>query len=192
MAIDITNSIMDALIDYIPVYINEGLLPDDPEYLETIEKGPLQDDPTQRATYIIIEPDMEIHEHGYRVPVGVNRNDKMHMPLAAPSYEIGGGYLMMNFFRIGGWTPVQTSKSACYEVAGKFSQRLERSLQQCSYNEIFEGISTDNESETTGGIFQMFNLNGSSIKLVGGENEWYSKAYIHFCVYSRVKNDYWR
>jgi hypothetical protein len=192
MALDIVNGIMDAIIDYFPVYLNEGLLPDDPDYLETIEKGPLQDDPTQRATFLIIEPDMDAHENGYRVPVGMQRMNDMRMTNTAPMYEVGGGYLMMNFFRVGGWTPLQTTKTSCYEIAGKFARRLERSIQQMAHNELFEGITTDDEGETTGGLMQMFNLNGLKFKLVGGESEWYGKVYVHFCVYSRVENNYWR
>lgn len=192
MAADITNSIMDAIIDYFPVYLNDGLLPTDPEYLETIEKGPLQDDPTLRATFLIIEPDMEIHDHGFRVPVSVGASSREHQRMTAPMYEVGGDYLMMNFFRIGGWTPLQRTKASCYEVAGVFARRLERAVQQFAYNELAEGIATDDDAETTGGLLQMFNLGGVSFKLIGGESEWYGKTYIHFCVYSRVLNQYWR
>lgn len=192
MAADIINAIMDEVINYYPIYLNEGLLPDDPEYLETIEKGPLQDDPTLRATYLIIEPDLDAHDHGYRVPVGLQRLNDMHMINVAPMYEVGGDYLMTNFFRIGGWTPLQTSKASCYEVAGKFSRRLERAIQQFAHNQLTEGIWTDDEGETTAGLLQMFNLNGLKFKLVGGESEWYGKVYVHFCVYSRVMNNYWR
>lgn len=192
MAYDITNSIMDTIIDYFPVYLNEGLLPTDPEYLETIEKGPLQDDPTLRATFLIIEPDMEADEYGYRVPVAATRRDDGQLRGTLPMYEVGGDYLMINYFRVGGWTPLQPSKSQAYEVAGKFARRLERSIQQLAHNELAQGIETDDGGETTGGLLQMFNLRGLSFKLVGGENEWYGKTYVHFAVYSRVNNAYWR
>lgn len=192
MAADITNAIMDAIIAHYPGYLNEGLLLNDPEYLESIEKGPLQDDPTLRATYLTIEPDPEAHKDGYRLPVGAASREMHLVSAAIPRYEIGGDFLMVNYFRIGGWTPQRGTKSDCYEVIGQFTRRLERAIQGMARNELAQGVTTNDELETTGGLLQVFNIVGTQFKLVGGESEWYGRVYIRFAVYSRVLNQYWR
>lgn len=192
MAYDITNAIMDTFIDYVPGYINEGLLPDDPDWLETIEKGPLQDDPTVRATYLIIEPDYEVDGDGYRQPVGSIRKNKLRHAETAPQHEIGRGAVMVNYFRIGGWTPRSSSKAELYETGGKFARRLERAVQQIARDVLPQGVTTDDELESTKGLLQMFNLNGTEMKPKGGESEWYAVVYVKFAVYSVVEYAYWR
>lgn len=192
MAYDITNAIMDLFIDHLPAYVNEGLLPDDPDWLETIEKGPLQDDPTIRATYLIIEPDQDADEDGFRQPVGSIRKNKLRHVETAPQHEIGRGALMINYFRVGGWTPKTDSKIELYEIAGRFSRRVERGVQQVARNELVEGVETEDGMETTRGLVNLYNLNGTVFVPKGGENEWYSQVYVKFAVYSLVDFKYWR
>lgn len=191
MAYDMTNSIMDAIVADFPYYLNEGLLRSHPDYLETIEKGPLQDDPTQRATYLVVEPDHDMDEEGYRMPVGASKRWRAVPNGTQPLYEVGGDFLMVNYFKVGGWTPQAVNKAECYEIAGKFSRRLERCIQVFARNEFANGVTTDDDGETTAGLLQVFNLHGTSFRLVGGESEWYAKVYVRFAVYSKVRNSYW-
>lgn len=191
MAVDMINSIMDHIVEKLPSYINEGLNIDDPDYLETVEKGPLQDDPTQRATYIVVEVDQDADPDGYRQPVGSSRKNKLRHVDTAPMHEVGGGFVMINYLRVAGWTPQADDKTTAYEEIGKFTRRLERSLQKMARHDFYSGISTDDGMETTGGMIQVFNLNGTTFKLIGGESEWYGKVYIKFAVYSLVHNEYW-
>lgn len=192
MAVDIINSIMDHIVETLPGYVNEGLNVGDPDYLETVEKGPLQDDPTLRATYIVVEADSDADPDGYRQPVGSSRKNKLRHVDTAPMHEIGGGLIMINYFRVGGWTPQSDDKSSAYEEIGKFTRRLERAIQKMARQDFAAGISTDDGMETTGGMLQIFNLNGTTFKLIGGESEWYGKVYIKFAVYSKVENEYWK
>ena len=192
MAYDISNAIMDYLVDNFLDPMNEGLLSDDPDLLKTIEKGPLQDDPTLRASYLIVEPDFEADPLGPRQPVGQDRKNKLKHVETAPNAEIGGNFLMVNYFKIGGWTPRALTKPLAYEQAGKYTRRLERAIQKLARTDFFYGIATDDGSETTGGLLQVFNLNGTVCKLIGGENEWYGQSFVRFAIYSQVLNDYWR
>lgn len=171
--------------------MNEGLNSDDPDYLKSVEKAPLQDDPTLRATYLIVEPDQTEDMGGYRESVGADRKNKLKNVESAPRWEVGGGYLMINYFKISGWTPQQTSKIDCFTVIGRFTRRLERSIQQMAHNEFAYGITTDDGMETTGGMMQVFNLAGTDFKLVGGESEWYGKVVLHFGIYSQVNHAFW-
>ena len=191
MADNITNAIMEAYIADLSDYLNEGLLSDDPRYVRSIEKGPLQDDPTLRAGFLIVEPDPTIDPDGYRQPVGSDRKNKLKMVESAPSWEVGGGFLMVNYFKISGWTPKASSKGDVYDQIGSYTRRLERALQRMARNELMAGITTDDGDETTGGLIQVFNLNGTIFSIVGGENEWYGKVSVHFGVYSQVSNRYW-
>ena len=192
MAFDMINSLLEAYIQYLPAYLNEGLIPDEAEYLNTIEKGPLQDDPTQRATFLTVDTDPDADPDGYRQQVGVQRRNRLHVADTAPQYEVGGGFLMINYLKISGWTPRADTKEDGYREIGKFTRRLERALQRMARNELMAGVTTDDGDETTGGMIQVFNLNGTKYKIVGGENEWYGKVSIHFAVYSRVLNHYWQ
>jgi hypothetical protein len=183
---------MESIVDHYLSYMNEGLNLDDPDYLQTIEKGPLQDDPTLRASFLIIEPDQNEDIGGYRQSVGAERKNKLKNVESAPQWEVGGGFLMLNYFKISGWSPQATSKQDSYTVIGRFTRRLERAIQMMARNEFALGVETDDGFETTGGMIQVFNLNGTSFKLVGGENEWYGKVTIHFAIYSKILNSYWQ
>ena len=191
MAYDITNSITQSIVDHFLDYMNEGLNLSDPDYVQTVEKGPLQDDPTLRASFLIVEPDSNEDLGGFRQPVGAARKNKLKDVESAPQWEVGGWFLMVNYFLISGWTPQAQTKADCYENIGKYTRRLEKAIQMMARHEFAVGISTDDGQETTGGLMQVFNLNGSSFKLVGGENEWYGKVTIHFGLYSRILNSYW-
>jgi hypothetical protein len=192
MAYDMTNALMEAFILYLPDYLNEGLIDTNDIFLETIEKGPLQDDPTKRASFLVIEPDMDADPDGYRQPVGIQRRNKLHVADSAPQYEVGGGFLMINYFKISGWTPRASTKAVAYTNIGKHTRRLERGIQRMARRVLPDGIATDDETESTFGLLNVFNLNGTIFKLVGGENEWYGKVYVSFAVYSRIDNEYWK
>lgn len=192
MAYDITNSIMDYFIEKFPDVLNSGATEEDPDWLKSIERGPLQDDPTKRAVFLTIEPDKDVDPQGYRQPVGSQRKNRLHIPDAAPDWEVGGGFLMINYFKITGWTPRQSTKNDAYNLAAKMLRRIERGVQIFQRKDIMQGIETDDGFETTGGQQQIYNLNGSTYSLVGGENEWYGKVHISFGVYSKIDNQYWK
>ena len=183
---------MDYYIEHFGEAMNSGWTEEDPSWLKTIERGPLQDDPTKRAGYLVITPDKDIDPQGYRQPVGSQRKNRLHIPDAAPDWEVGGGFLMINYFKIEGWTPRQRSKDDAYYLAGMVDRRLERTVQIMARKDLFQGVSTDDGMETTGGLQQIFNLNGSTYGLIGGEKEWYGKVHISFGIYSQISNQYWK
>lgn len=187
-----TTTIIDTIVERFPDYMNEGIITGEPDYLETIERGPLQDDPTKRASYLIVEPDLEADPDGYRQPVGSARKNKLKVVETAPEHEIGGGFRMITYFRIGGWTPRARTKTDGYAQIGRYTRRVERAVQQMARNVFPAGIETDDGQESTGDALQVFNLRGTVARLKGGENEWYGLVYVNFGVYSTVQNDYWR
>lgn len=189
MAADITNAILDLLIERLPPAVNEGLLSTDPIYLTSIERGPLQDDPTMRATFLTVAPD---EERGFRKPVVAVREDDYLVRANLPRYEVGGDFLFVNYFVIRGWTPISGDKEAVYLTGGRFLRRVETALMRLARDGGFADITTDDEMETTAGLDQTFALSQSSFDTIGGESEWYARVLLHFHVYSRVRNDYWR
>lgn len=189
MAYDITNTILDTLIAELPSRVNEGLLTTDPEYLETIERGPLQDDPTVRASFLVVYPD---RDRGFRQPVVAVREDDYLVRANLPRYEVGGGYLFVNYFVLEGWTPLSDTRENDYLIAGKFLRRVETALLRLARDGAFLDITTDDEQETTAGLSQAFALSESSFRYIGGENEWYAKVVLRFHVYSQVKPTYYR
>lgn len=180
---------MDALIATLPTRVNDGLTDRNPLFLRTIDKEPLQDDPTRRAYYLCIGPD---REKGARKALNAISATALDALQPVPQYEVGGSFLMANFFKIEGWIPRQTSKEAVYDISGDAARRLERAFMQMMREEFFLGVATDDLNETTRGMIQVFNHEGLEIKPVGGEREWYATVSIRFHVWSGVVNSYWR
>src|SRR4051812_20816322 len=123
MAVDLLNTVIDAVIETLPVYYNEGLTPDNKLYLKSLVRGPLQDDPTTRSFFLTISLD---EEEGVRMPVATLTNAKETKLGPLPEYEIGGGYLMVNYFRLDGWTPRQSTPERNYALIGEALARVER------------------------------------------------------------------
>lgn len=193
MAFDITNAIIDRFAeenDGLLSVVNAGLLTDDPTYLKTISRGPLQDDPTRRAFYICIEPesDPDKPDDFYRMPVSSVRRGKLGVGSELPQIEVGGGLKFINFFTLDGWTPKANTRELSYEQGCKALARLEIALFKMQRTDFYYGISTEDGRETTGDMVQIFGYDGGKSTPLGGDREWYSRIRMRFHMFSELSN----
>lgn len=195
MALDFTNTVIDYFANNLQNKMNQGIATNDPRFLQSVVRKPLQDDPTARAFYLEIGPDTEMTKTGghWRMPSHSIRRGMLGLDADTPVAEIGGGFLMVNFFRIEGWTRMQGSREAAYAHAGELLRRLERSWAQIAHQAMtVQPLATNDGNETTEGVFQqVFNNDGSHFDFQGGDNEWYTQLYLRFHVFSRVNVSYW-
>lgn len=200
MAADLPNTVMDYIVENLQGYFNEefeGLTEtqkkQQPLYLRSVLKGPLQDDPTLRAFYFTVMPDTTLAKDNmhWRVPINSQRRGMLGIHQEHPIHEVGGRYLYMTFFLIEGWLPLQTSREKVHEVAGAGLRRLERAFARIAKDIFFQGLVTDDGMESTNAGFpQVFNNDGAHYSLQGGENEWYAQLTLRFHVYSAIERDY--
>jgi hypothetical protein len=126
------------------------------------------------------------------MPVQSIRRGRLGVEQQTPEPEIGGGYKMINFFLVHGWLPTTGSRELAYANAGKALRRLERAFARLANNQFFGGITTDDGTETTGGVFpQVFGNDGAHFELTGGDAEWYPKVFLRFHVFTEIRRDYW-
>lgn len=195
MAIDMTNTLLDFFCEQFPIRANRDLDESDPLYLKEVLKGPLQDDPTLRAYYMIIQPDetlQEVASH-WRVPVTAIKRGMLAANQEFPSYEIGGQFLMVNFFTMSGWLPLQDEKEDAYVLSGQALRRLEQAWAKMAQFDLFmTGVATDDGNETTQVIHpHPFTFDGGHFKLKGGESEWYGLLHLRFHVFSGINRDFY-
>ncbi len=194
MAFDMTNTLLDFFVEQFPFYANIGVDPADQTYLDEVLVGPLQDDPTARAYYLIVEPDKSLMSDvtHWRVPVASIKRGMLAANQDFPNYEVGGSLLMVNFFTMSGWLPEMSSKESCYEASGKALRRLERAWAQMAEHKLYlDGVETDDGKETTQVTYpHALTFDGGHFKLRGGENQWYGTLNIRFHVFSAVDRDY--
>jgi hypothetical protein len=194
MAADMANTIMDYFVENLQSYVNDGLTVDSELFVEEVTRGPLQDDPTIRAYYLAISPDWPPpgRTDPWRMPVAAMSRNGLGVMQDIPNYEIGGRFLYVNFFRIEGWMNVQESRELAYENAGMASRRLEQAFTQIAHDVVdLVGLTTTDGHERTAGLFPtVFNLDGVTWKLIGGDNTWFPRIYLKFHVFSEVTQEF--
>jgi hypothetical protein len=188
LAADLTNTVIEVLITQLPPLVNDGLAPDDPMYLKILVRGPLQDDPTRKAFFLTVQGDVEA---GFRKPLSSLTEPERARVGPTPSYEIGGDFLMVNWFKLEGWTPRRNRADLNYQLAGEALRRVERAVQSLERRDFFETLATDDGMETTANLVQCFNALDRNFKVIGGETERYGKLWLQFVLFSAVDNDYW-
>lgn len=195
MAFDITNTIIDYMVGQLPQEFNAGVDDTNPLYLRSVTRHPLQDDPTLRAFYLAVGPDISLQDTGshWRMPLNSQRRGMLGLHQDHPTHEIGGGYLMLNFFLITGWLPMHGTRESAYQSAGEALRLLERAFGRIANNVFYTGaLVTDDGMETTdAGYPQVFNNDGGHFALRGGESEWYPQLTFRFHVYTRINRAYW-
>lgn len=201
MAADMTNTILDYMVETLPLIFNAEFATltqqqklAQPLYLKSVIKHPLQDDPTIRAFYLAVSPDFTMasdSEH-WRMPVQSLRRGKLGMHQDIPHLEVGGGFIYLNFFLIKGWLPMQSSREAAHEIAGVGLRRLERAFAMMAAGPMMQGLQTDDGMETTAGIYQqVLNSDGAHYEMQGGETEWYPQLTLRCHVYSQINREYY-
>lgn len=192
MAIDLTNTVIESLIEHLPRYCNEGLTTDDGAYLKGVMRHPLQDDPTRRSYYLTVKPGVGEHDKlTFRKPVSSLSEAERTLLGPRPTHEVGGDFLMVNWFEIEGWTPRRQDAQKNFELVGRALRQLERAIQRMQRDEFFARLATDDGNETTAGLLQCFNSYDRGFKVLGGESERYGQVWLRFVLYSAVANEYW-
>ena len=201
MAADITNTILDMIVQELPQIMNaefEGMTDAQKNkealYLRSVVKYPLQDDPTLRAFYLAVSPDttMDKEDNHWRMPVTSIRRGKLGIHQEHPMPEIGGGYKYINFFLVRGWLPIQGSREAAHEIAGIGLRRLEQAVSQLMNGQMYQGLETDDGMESTrAGFPQVFNHDGAHYDIIGGESEWYPQLIMRFHVYTEIRREFY-
>lgn len=202
MAADIINTVLDQLIVTLPGYLNApyaAMTPEqqdaEPLYLRTCVKGPLQDDPTVRAFYLTVSPDITMMDQDthYRMPIDSIRRGRLGINTGLPEMEIGGPYKYINFFIIEGWLPLYGSRESAHIGAGEAVRRIEQALAKMNNAQLFTALATSDGLETTNAGFpQVFGNDGSHYKLRGGDGTWYPMVSTRFHIFSAVDRDFYR
>jgi hypothetical protein len=194
MAIDMGNTVCDWFVENFATYCNDGLTDESPMWVDEVTRGPLQDDPTFRAYYLAVSPDWPApgKTDPWRMPVAAMSRNGLGVMQDIPEYEVGGRFLYVNFFRIEGWLSPLDTRELAYEIAGAATRRLERAFGQVAHNIIDGvGLTTTDGHETTSNLFPtVFNLDGVTWKLTGGDNTWFPRVYLKFHVFSHVTQDF--
>lgn len=196
MAYDIINAIIDTMTDPntgIKNLVNEGLISTNPIYLRTIDRPPLQDDPTRRSYYLCVGPEITGNpDDHYRMPVSSVRRGKLGMGTELPQHELNGAMRFINFFTIEGWTPRAASRVLVYEQGMEALARLEMALFKLQHSDFFYGIETEDQRESTGSMMQAFGYDGGRFTPLGGDSEWYGRIHIRFHIYSELQQAWFR
>lgn len=196
MAVDFPNTVVNYILSNFQSYVNTGLDVDDPLYLESVVRGPLQADPTKAAYFLYISPDYPKPEEGrdgkpWRLPVAAMSRNGLGSGQDIPGYAIGGGLLYANFFRMEGWIPSQTSFEAAYDIGGQALRRLERGWTIFAHDTLDAGVlETDDGNETVESYPHIFNNDGAYFTTTGGSRTIFPRLCLKFHVYSRVDRDY--
>lgn len=197
MAYDIMNSLVDKLADPATGFldlVNEGLTSDDPLSLKTVSRPPLQDDPTRRAYFVCVGPEMRPEDKSfhYRMPLTSIRRGQLGMDTEIPMHEMDGSMRFINFFLVEGWVPKANTRELCYERGMACLNRLEMALFKLQHTDFFFGVETDDGRETTEGLMQAFGYDGGHVEPLGGDREWYGRIYMRFHVFSKLKQAWFR
>lgn len=194
MAYDMTNSIIDHFVSNFKDEINVGLVSTDNLWIKEVTRDPIQDDPTKRAPYLAIQPDktlMEENSH-YRVPVTGIRRGQISSYSDVPQQDVGGGFLMLNFFLIEGWLKRVTTREEAYLVGGGVLRRLESAFARMVHHDMeLLQLTTDDGLETMASYPNIFGSDGGHFYLGGGDRTWLPQITFRFHLYTEIRREYW-
>jgi hypothetical protein len=188
VAVDFTNTAIDLLIETLPDLVNDGLVTTDPLYLKRVVRYPLQNDPTTQSFFLTIGPDVEA---GFRKQLAALTSLERTKLGPIPDYEIGGDFLMVNWFKLEGWTPKRRNPQDNYHLAGGSLRAVERAMQRLVREGFFAQLTTDDGNESTQDMENTFNTLDRGFSPIGGENERYNKMWFNFALFSGVANEFW-
>lgn len=196
MAVDFPNTVVNYFLTGFQAFVNDGLLATDPLYLDTIVRGPLQDDPTKKAYYLTICPDYpkpgeERTSRPWRMPVSAMSRSGLGSGQDTPAPTVGGTFLYVTYFRMEGWMPSQGGFPAAYDMGGQALRRLERGWTMFAHDVLDAGLlMTDDEMETIAPHPNIFNFDGASFTTTGGGLTVFPRLYLKFHVFSQIDQRY--
>lgn len=165
MATDITTAILETLLQFLTDELQTQYPTSDPLRAKKVEYAPLQEDPTQDACFVVLQPAKE------------HTRDLDQRP---EFQEIGPlNTRWINRFEVTGWTKRQTTKANAYAHTGGFMTRV---LSCLLTHFDLDGVSSDDGEMVTG--CSKYLVDRQDFHILGGPSQFYGRYTIQVHYFS--------